>query len=128
MQNSFGHILNLSKRHLKYHETTVYQHPQVQFVVCPKATHYDSIQNHCTIVSMFYLSQLFGYQYRLVSSCLCMLLLLGLNYVESDHDTHSPRSNIYPLQFLTEVIIFLVLQLVFSLQNNILIFNKMISV
>ena len=31
----------------------VYQHPQLKFVVCPQATHYDSLQNLCTIVSMF---------------------------------------------------------------------------
>ena len=101
----------------------VYQHPQLKFVVCPQATHYDSLQNLCTIVSMFYLSQSFGYQSRSVSSYLCMLSLLGLNYVESDHDTDLPCTNTYPLQFLTEVLIFPVLQLVSSPQNNILIFH-----
>ena len=127
-KKAFGHTLNLRKKHYKYRETTVYQHPQLKFVVCPQATHYDSIQNHCTIVSMFYLSQSFGYQSRSVSSYLCMLSLLGLNYVESDHDTDSPCTNTYPLQFLTEVLIFPVLQLVSSLQNKILIFHTMISV
>ena len=53
-------------------------------------THY---KNLCTIVSMFYLSQSFGYQSRSVSSYLCMLSLLHLNYVESDHDTDSLRTD-----------------------------------
>ena len=35
----------------------VYQHPQLKFVVCPQAMHYDPLQNLCTIVSMFFLSQ-----------------------------------------------------------------------
>ena len=102
----------------------VYQHPQLKFVVCPQAMHYDSIQNLCTIVSMFYPLQSFGYQSRLISSCLCMLSLLGLNYVESDHDTESPCTNTYPLQFLTEVLLFSVMQLVSLLQNKILIFTQ----
>ena len=93
----------------------VYQHPQLKFVVCPQATHYDSIQNLCTIVSLFYPLQSFGYQSRLISSYLCMLSLLGLNYVGSEHDTDSPRTDTYPLQFLTEVLRFPVLQLVSSL-------------
>ena len=96
-------------------ETIVYQHPQLKFVVCPQATHYDSIQNHCTIVSMFYPLQLFGYQSLLISSYLFMLSLLGLNFVGSEHDTDSPRTNTYPLQFLTGVLTILVLQLVSSL-------------
>ena len=87
--------------------------------------HYDSIHNLCTIVSMFYSLQSFGYQSRLISSNLCMLSLLGLNYVESHHDTDSPCTNTYPLQFLTKVLIFLVLQLVSSLQNNILLFTQL---
>ena len=106
----------------------VCQYPLLKFVVFSQATHYDSVQNLCTIVSMFYLSQSFGYQSQLVSSDLCMLSLLGLNYVESDHDTDSSRTNTYPFQFLTEVLIFPVLQLVSSLQNKILIFHTMISV
>ena len=95
----------------------VYQYPQLNFVACPQETHYDSIQNLCTILSMFYPLQSFSYQSRLISSYLCILSLLGLNYVESNHDTDSPRTNTYPLQFLTEVLIFPVLQLVSSLQN-----------
>ena len=63
------------------------QHPQLKFVVCPQATHYDSIQDLCTILSMFYPLQSFGYKSRLISSNLCMLSLLGLNYVGSEHDT-----------------------------------------
>ena len=47
-----------------------------------------------------------------------MLSLLGLNDVESDPDTDSPQTDTYPLQFLTEVLIFLVLQLVSSLQKK----------
>ena len=39
----------------------VYQHPKLKFVVCPQATHNDLIQNLCTIVSMFYPLQSFGY-------------------------------------------------------------------
>ena len=35
---------------------------------------------------MFYPLQSFGYQSRLISSNLCMLSLLGLNYVGSEHD------------------------------------------
>ena len=96
----------------------VYQHPQLKIVVCPQSTHYDSIHNLYTIVSMFYSLQSFGYQSRLISSYPCMLSLLGLNYVEPDHDTDSPSTNIYPLQFLTEVLTFPVLQLVSSLQKN----------
>ena len=61
--------------------------------------HYDSLQNLYTIVSMFYPLQSFGYQSRLISSYLCMLSLLGLNYVGSEHDTDSPCTNTYPLQF-----------------------------
>ena len=80
----------------------VYQHRQLKFVVCPQATHYDSIQNLCTIVSIFCLLQSFGYQSRLTLSNLCMLSLLGLNFVGFEHDTDSPRTNTYPLQFLTE--------------------------
>ena len=57
-----------------------------------------------------------------------MLSVLGFNYVESDHDIDSARTDTYPLQFLTEVLKFPVLQLVSSLQNNILIFDTMISV
>ena len=68
----------------------VYQYPELKFVVCPQATHYDSIQNLCTIVSMFYPLQSFDYQSRLISSNLCMLSLLGLNFVGSEHDTDSP--------------------------------------
>ena len=68
----------------------VYQHPQLKFVVCPQVTDYESIQNLCTIVSMFYLSQSFGYQSQSASSYLCMLSLLDLNYVELDHDIDSP--------------------------------------
>ena len=101
----------------------VYQHPQLKFVVGPQEMHYDSLHNLCTIVSMFYPLQSFGYQSRLISSNLCMLSLLGLNYVGSEHDTDSPCTNTYPLQFLTEVLIFPVLQLVSSLQNKILIFS-----
>ena len=101
----------------------VYQHPQLKFVVCRQVTHYDSIQKFYTIVSMFYPSQSFDYQSRSISSYLCMISLLGLNYVKSDHDIVSPRTNTYPLQFLTEVLIFLVLQLVSSLQNKLLIFH-----
>ena len=67
---------------------------------------------------MFYLFHSFGYQSRSISSVLCMLSILGLNYVESDDDINSPRTNTYPLQFLTEVLIFLVLQLVSSLQKK----------
>ena len=117
--------LNLRKKHLKYRETTVYQHFQVKFIVCPRATHYHSLQNLCTIVSMFYPLQSFGYQSRLISSYLCMLSLLGLNYVGSEHDTDSPCTNTYPLQFLTEVLIFLGIQSL--LKNKILIFHTMIS-
>ena len=106
----------------------VYQHPQLKFVVCPQVTHYESIHNLCTIVSMFHPLESFGYQSLSVSSCLCMLSLLGLNYVEQDNDTDSPHSDTYPLQFLTKMLIFPVLQLVSSLQNNILIFYTMISV
>ena len=47
---------------------------------------------------MFYPLQSFGYQYRLISLYLCMLSLLGLNYVGSEHDTDSPCTNTYPLQ------------------------------
>ena len=104
----------------------VYQHPQLKFVVCPQVTHYDSIQHLCTIVSMFHPLQSLGYQSRLISLNLCMLSLLGLNYVGSEHDTDSPCTNIYPLQFLTEVLSIPVLQLVSSLQNQILIFHTLI--
>ena len=93
----------------------VYQYPQLKFVVCPQATHYDSPHNLCTIVSMFYPLQSFGYQSRLISSNLCILLLLGLNFVGFEHDTDSPCTNTYPLQFLTEVLTIPVLQLVSSL-------------
>ena len=75
----------------------VYQQPQLKFIVCPQATHYDSIQNLCTIVSMFHPLQSFGYQSRLISSNICMLSLLRLNYVGSEHDTDSPCANTYPL-------------------------------
>ena len=75
----------------------IYQHPQLKFIVCTQASHYDSIQNLCTIVSMFYPSQSFGYQSRSISSYLCMLSLLGLNYVESDYETDSPCTNTNPL-------------------------------
>ena len=98
-----------------YCETTVHQHPQLKFIVCPQATHYDSLHNLCTVVSMFYPLQSFGYQSRLISSQLCMLSLLGLNFVGSEHDTDSPCIVIYPLQFLTEVLTTPVLQLVSSL-------------
>ena len=103
-------------------------HPQLKFVACPQTTHYDSLHNLCTIVFMFYPLQSFGYQSRLISSNLCMLSLLGLNFVGCEHDTHSPCTNNYPLQFLTEVLTIPVLQLVSSLQNKILIFHTMISV
>ena len=93
----------------------VYQHPQLKFVVCPQVTHYDSIQNLCTIVSMFYPLQSFDYQSRLISSYLCMLSLLGLTYVGSEHVTDSPCTNTYPFQFITEVLTIPVLQLVSSL-------------
>ena len=87
----------------------VYQHPQLKFVVSPQATHYDSLHNLCTIVSMFYPLQSFDYQSRLISSPLCMLSLLGLNFVGSEHDTDLPRTNTYPFQFLTEVLTIMVL-------------------
>ena len=106
----------------------MYQHPQLKFIVCPYATHYDTLHNLCTIVFMFYPLQSFGYQSQLISSNLCMLSLLGLNYVGSEHDTDSPWTNTYPLQFLTEVLIFPVMQLVSSLQNKIFIFHTMIPV
>ena len=93
----------------------VYQHPQLKIVVCPQATHYDSIQNLCTIVSMFYPMQSFDYQPRLILSNLWMLSLLGLNFVALEHGTDSPCTNTYPLQFITEVLTILVLQLVSSL-------------
>ena len=47
-----------------------------------------------------------------------MLSLLGLNYVESDHDTDLPHTNTYPLQFLTEVLIISVLELVSSSKQH----------
>ena len=103
-------------------------HPQLKFVVCPQATHYDSIHNLCTIEFMFYPLQSFCYDFQLISSNLCMLSLLGLNFVGFEHDTDSPCTNNYPLQFLTEVLTIPVLQLVSSLQNKILIFHTMISV
>ena len=82
----------------------VYQHPQLKFVVGPQEMHYDSLHNLCTIVSMFYPLQSFDYQSRLISSHLCMLSLLGLNFVGSEHDADSPRTNTYPSKFLTEVV------------------------
>ena len=106
--------LNLRKKYGLYRETTVYQHPQFKFVVYPQATHYDSIQNLCTM-PMFYPLQSFGYQSRLISSYLCMLSLLGLNYVGSEHDTDSPCTNTYPLRFLIEVLTIPALHLVSSL-------------
>ena len=47
---------------------------------------------------MFYPLQLFVYQSRLMSSNLCMLSLLGLNFVGLEHDTDSPRTNTYPIE------------------------------
>ena len=128
IQKGFRHTLNLRKMHWKYRETTVHQHPQLKFVVYPQETHYDSIQNHCTIVSIFYPLQSFGYQSRLISSNLCMLSLLGLNYVGYERDTNSPCINTYPHKFFTKVLIISVLQLVSSVQNKILIFHTMISI
>ena len=53
IQKGFRHTLNLRKRHWKYRETMVHQHPQLIFLVFPQLTHYDSLQNLCTRLSIF---------------------------------------------------------------------------
>jgi len=55
-------------------------------------------------------------------------ITISLELCASDHDTDSLHTDTYPFWFLTKVLMFVVLQLVSSLQNNILIFHTMTSV